>query len=74
MQEPERSHGPDTHGDDHDRERDGRAEENALDTVQLPFRSRHSEIRPTEVNVTETAPEGSERGHKQECRWRTQVL
>ena len=41
MQEPERSHGTDTDCDDHDGERDGRAEENALNTVQLPVRSRH---------------------------------
>jgi hypothetical protein len=41
MQEPERGHSADTDSDDHDCERDGRAEENALHTVQLPVRSRH---------------------------------
>lgn len=44
VQEPERSHGAETDGKDHYRERDSGAKENALGTVQLPFRSRHNEI------------------------------
>jgi hypothetical protein len=67
MQEPQRSHGADTDSDDYYGERDGSAEENALNAVQPPFRSRHGEIRSTEFNVSEIARQGSECSHNAGC-------
>ena len=60
MQHPERGHGADTDSDDEDRERDGSAEQNALETVQAQIRSGQKSDQPAEFNVAEADREGSE--------------